>query len=126
MSLDEEKQRRRKNFYRWWNKNKTNVKAHEWLVRTARTYAYTYNYHPNVFTLITTIAKRWFNSEYKRLTMDDAWCLWKHSHLLQTERVQLLIKSGDYYKENREKRKEALKEQKTFTVESKKKKVFKK
>ena len=126
-NIEDYKERRRRNFYRWWKRNDRRVVSHEWLVRTARTYAYTYSYHSNVFSLIQEISKRFQGSQYKRLRMDDAWFLCKHVNLLPTERVELLKQSGDYYKSQRDQKKAEKKaEKKPLVVHKKTPKLLKK
>jgi hypothetical protein len=132
-SIEEQKKRRRTNFLRWWKNNNKHVKAHEWLVRTSRDMAYKYNLHPNAFSMVQEISKRFLHSTYKRLQMEEAWFLWKHTHLLMDERIERLQKTGDYYKEQHDKFKykkhveSVQKESKTeVVVEKKRKKVFKK
>lgn len=122
MTFEQRKQRRRTNFLRWWNKNKTNVKAHEWLVRTAKDHSYFYCFHPTPFNMVREIGKRFHCSEYKRLRMDAAWFLWRHTHLLRDEKIEQLQRSGDYFKNQ----KSQLKEKKAVLVETKAKKVLKK
>ena len=52
--------------------------------------------------------------------MDAAWFLWRHTHLLQDEKIEQLQRSGDYFK----KQKSEIKEKRKVIVETKKKKVF--
>jgi hypothetical protein len=90
------KQFRRNNFRRWWRKNNKNQKAQDWLTYHSRRVAYGYHMRPGVFDLVQYITKRYFKSEYKRLTERNAWTLWKLIHPLHTERVERMTDTATH------------------------------
>ena len=95
-----------RSFQNWWNKNHHRRKGHDWLCAHARRIAYAYFFPPELFDDIQYITKRYYNSEYKRLSHINAWMLWKFVHPLHNNRIKAIEGAARRYEEKRIKLKE--------------------
>lgn len=82
---------RRTNFERWWKKNHHNKKPHFWLVKNARRISAAFPLPADQWDQLMGITKRFFLSEHKRLSQEDAFFLWRLSYPVTTERKQLIL-----------------------------------
>jgi hypothetical protein len=89
------KQRRSK-FAKWWKTNHHHQKGHTWLCYAARNTVYTYAMNPQTFKDVNYITKRYFKSDYKRLSQNHAWRLWKTVHPLMNRRVRMLEATAEH------------------------------
>lgn len=107
---------RRDRFKAWWKRNENNLRAHKWLVKHSKRCIHDYSVHPEAFTVVTAIAKRYHLSTYKRLNKPNAWTLWKISHPLHNERIERVLATGAFL---REKQDELAAESKSLKTKSK-------
>ena len=126
--------RRTRQFDKWWRTNHHRSRAHDWLCKHAKRIAFGYMIHPDHFDDVQYITKRFYKSKYRRLKYVDAWCLWKVVNPLGHVRIGLLnetaarLLNAKYdLKEVRAelKDKPARTPKKTFIVEHRKIKSFK-
>ena len=77
-------------FKQWWRKNRKHSKAHTWLCVQSRRIAFAYNLHSQTCDEIMFITKRFNQSEYKKLTQDEAHTLWRLVNPLPHERLDMI------------------------------------
>ena len=88
------KRSRKQRFKNWWNKKHHSTRAHKWLVKNARRVAFAYYLPPDLFEDVVYISKKFNNSEYKRLSQQDAWCLWRVCNPTVNQRTEILIRAA--------------------------------
>lgn len=84
------------NFVKWWSVNHHRKPSHTWLCRNARRVSYAYNLEPAAFEDVQYITKRFYASEWPRLSSKEAWKLWKLCHPTITERNERLLSTAEY------------------------------
>ena len=89
-------QQRQDNFARWWRKNHHRRPAHTWLASHVKRVAFSYNFPPEVFDAMIFATKRFYNSEYRRLSKDEAWTMWRFTHPLYPDRVKVLMQTSEH------------------------------
>ena len=93
---------RKKQFGKWWYKNKNHKPAHKWLAHHARERARFWRFHPQTEDEINFITKRYFQSTHKRLSKADAWKLFRIVNPLPHQRLKQIQAEADYLKETLE------------------------
>lgn len=93
-------------FARWWQVNHHRRRGHDWLCGHAKRIAFAYFFQPEAFDEIKFITRRYWNSEYKRLTHWDAWKLWRFTHPLPNARIRAIEEAALRFEEKRVKLKE--------------------
>jgi hypothetical protein len=71
---------RRTQFHRWWSKNHNRSSAHSWLVLSTVAWLKLSLSAPELQHQAQLLHKRFFNSEYRKLSAPDAYKLWRWSH----------------------------------------------
>lgn len=82
---------REKKFMSWWKKHHHNRKAHHWLQKNARRVGSCFYLPGDQWEDILVICKRYNLSEYKRLTEDEAYTLWRACYPTDDERLKTII-----------------------------------
>jgi hypothetical protein len=101
MDKQQQIQKRRAQFERWWRKNHTNKRAHHWLTKHTKRVMTDYNIAPEAWDQCKAILKRYNLSEYKRLHSGDALILWRITHPLPDEKYNRLLTTAMFFEEQR-------------------------
>ena len=94
-------QKRQAHFQRWWAKNHSSKKAHTWLAHYTRNITHAYMLAPEAYEQIISITKRFFSSEFRKLSGKDAYQLWRLSHPVTLERSTILAATAQHLLETK-------------------------